>query len=950
MAPASASPTPTPQSLGAAETQRPYKTPPAGRYVVVMKDLPEAAYNGQVPGFAATRPQPGQQFKVDADALNYRGYLQSRQDLALSRVGAGPAAKIYSYTTTVSGFTANLSGRQVLELRKMPNVVSVQRDRAVKLDTVDSPKFLGLSGRNGVWRQTGGPANAGEGIVVGIVDTGIWPGNPSFAGADRVPDVPGFEGYCSPNTERWSRDTCNSKIISARFFVDGIGRENVSEDDYISPRDGNGHGSHTAGTAAGNHGVDVRIEGVDLGTASGMAPAAKIAVYKACWEATDPNATGCYTSDTTSAIDKAVQDGVDVINYSISGSRDDFYDAVERSFLGAASAGVFVATSAGNSGPGRSTVAHPSPWVATVAASTHHLFPGKVVLGNGEEYVGAMISDQAVSKRRIILSSDAAQEGAKPEEAALCYPNTLDPAKVQNFIVVCDRGVIARTDKSAEVERAGGAGMVLVNTTAGSLDADFHSVPTVHLNDEDGAKVKEYVRDKGADARARLDPDAPPYEPVPTIAGFSSRGPLQAGDGDILKPDISAPGVSVVAAVAPPFNNGHRWDLYSGTSMSSPHIAGLGAFIKNLRPSWTPAMVKSAMMTTAYDLKRAHNPFIQGAGHVNPRRFLDPGLVYNAGPITWLNFLNGDRRASNVNQASIAIGELAGRERVARMVTNVSDETETYTAVVRGMEGVQVDVEPATLTIAPTKVRKFEVEFRSTETTVFKKYSTGHLVWIGDQGHRVRTPLVVKPVAVSVPDEVGSTQGSEASTDGYQVIRGRAGFTGELDLTAVGLEGATPKVGQVNEGGDNLTYVETIQVPANTTVARFDMNSVDNEDDLDLYVFGPNGAVYVSAEPAADEQITLVRPPAGDYDVTVYGFDDAQGEGPIDYVHTGWAVPRGNQGNFRVTRDPQEVVAGEAFRYRAVWDNLSTEQRYFGFVKYEANGRNTGQRTYVTVN
>ncbi|MBA2446231.1 MAG: S8 family serine peptidase, partial [Nocardioidaceae bacterium] len=154
----------------------------------------------------------------------------------------------------------------------------------------------------------------------------------------------------------------------------------------------------------------IHIEGQNFGKASGMAPAAHIAVYKVCWEAADPANTGCYTSDTVEAINKAVQDGVDVINYSISGSQDNFQDPVEIAFLGAASAGVFVAASAGNSGPTESTVAHPSPWIATVAASTHHLFPGKVVLGNGKSYTGAMLSEKSVSMRRIILAVDAVCE------------------------------------------------------------------------------------------------------------------------------------------------------------------------------------------------------------------------------------------------------------------------------------------------------------------------------------------------------------------------------------------------------------------------------------------------------------------------------------------------------------------------------------------------------------
>ena len=919
------------------ELDIPDKGPRAGVYNVVLSDQPETAYDGHVAGYPATRPSPGESFRNDGDAARYRSYLTARQDAVLDRISAGEPR--YRYTTTLNGFSARLSGRQVTELRSMRGVLTVQPDRVRKLDTVDSPEFLGLRGRNGVWEQHGGPENAGKNVVVGIIDTGIWPENPSFAGRPVAPNPGDFTGICQDG-EAWNRNTCNSKVIAARYFVKGIGEENISEDEYLSPRDGNGHGSHTASTAAGNNGVRVRIDGQELGRASGMAPAAHIASYKVCWEAADPANTGCYDSDTIGAIDRAVLDGVDVINYSISGTQDNFADPVELAFLGAGAGGVFVATSAGNSGPTPSSVAHPSPWVATVAASTHHLFQGSVVLGNGKEYVGAMTSDQAVSKRRIILSSDAAQPDADPAEAALCYPDTLDPDKVENRIVVCDRGVIARTDKSAEVERAGGAGMVLVNTTPSSLDADFHFVPTVHLDEVDGAKVKQYVEAQGAQARASLDPEGRDNTPVPQVAGFSSRGPLLAGEGDILKPDLSAPGVSVIAAVAPPFNYGRRWDAYSGTSMASPHVAGLGAFIKRLRPDWSPAIIKSAMMTTAYDLAGPHGPFVQGAGHVNPRRFLDPGLAYDAGHGGWLRFLTGDRRTSNVNMASIAIGDLVGLETVKRRVTNVSNKPEVYTAEIRGLEGVAATVRPARIRVAPDHVQKFSVDFAATEASRFNRYSTGHLVWRGSRGHVVRTPLAIRPVAVAAPDEILIPTNTE---EGQKVIVGKAGFTGSLDLKVVGLDGAVPQDGSVDEG--EFQYVDSVTVPRGTSVARFDLNAEDDADDLDLYIGVGANLVAASATGAADEQVTLTRPAAATYDVYVDGFDDAQGEGQIPFRLTNWVVPNSDQGNLTVSPDPVAVTAGERFRYTASW-NVGLDQRWFGYVSYV----DRGARTYVTIN
>ena len=213
-----------------------------------------------------------------------------------------------------------------------------------------------------------------------------------------------------------------------------------------------------------------------------------------------------------------------------------------------------------------------------------------------------------------MLAADVAKAGADPEEAALCTPGTLARAQARGTIVVCDRGVVDRVAKSAEVARVGGVGSVLANVDPGSTDADFHAVPTVHIDNEAGDAVRDYVADAGADATASLDPDGADATPVPKLAGFSSRGPAVPGGGDILKPDIAAPGVSIVAAVAPPSNSGRDWDLYSGTSMASPHIAGLAAFIHEARPRWSPMMIKSAMMTTAYNLHGNHQPVRPGRG------------------------------------------------------------------------------------------------------------------------------------------------------------------------------------------------------------------------------------------------------------------------------------------------------------------------------------------------
>ncbi len=276
---------------------------------------------------------------------------------------------------------------------------------------------------------------------------------------------------------------------------------------------------------------------------------------------------------------------------------------------------------------------------------------------------------------------------------------------------------------------AGGVGMVLVNPTASSINADFHSVPSVHLQNTDRAAVKAYAATAGATATIN-DATIIYNAAAPFTASFSSRGPLRAGNGDVLKPDLIAPGQDILAAVAPPGNGGRAFDLYSGTSMSSPHVAGLAALMKQKHPGWSPMAIKSALMTTGYDVLDGGTPapntnpvliFRQGAGHVQPNSALDPGLVYDSGFGDWLSFLCGAQPGggctgvtpmdpSNLNQASIAIGDMARLADGHATVTNVSGQSVK----------VHVDASPEwwasrwqslhrqSLTVAPGETKSFE--------------------------------------------------------------------------------------------------------------------------------------------------------------------------------------------------------------------------------------------------
>ncbi len=369
-------------------------------YIVQLAEDPVVAYRGGIKGYTATKPRRGQKIDPNSPAVvGYMAFLASRQDAVLASVGGG--RKLHSYGYVFNGFAAELTAEQAAKLAQTKGVLAVTKDEARTLDTSSTPDFLGLTAPGGAWSQT-----KGEGVIIGIVDGGIWPESLSFSdrtgtngnatkdGKLSYQQIPGWHGKCTPG-EAFNASHCNQKLIGARYYNAGWGG-NAGIDaqlpwEYNSPRDFGGHGTHTASTAGGNEKVPTTGPAAVFGPVSGIAPRARIAAYKVCWE----TGTGgsCFTTDSVAAIDQAVADGVDVINFSISGSRTNFRDPVEIAFLFAADAGVFVAASAGNSGPTTSTVAHPGPWLTTVAAGTHNRDgQGSVTLGNGVTYSGASVA------------------------------------------------------------------------------------------------------------------------------------------------------------------------------------------------------------------------------------------------------------------------------------------------------------------------------------------------------------------------------------------------------------------------------------------------------------------------------------------------------------------------------------------------------------------------------
>lgn len=945
---------------------------PAGNYIVLLKDAPLATYEGGERGLARTKPDKGKQ--LDAYTENSQKYIahlkKEQQDVAAS-AGVEPAA---TYQITLNGFSAHLDSGAVAKLQADKNVLGVYPDEVRHPVAVPSTEFLGLgsgdAGTGGVWDAVGGVSRAGEGVVVGVIDTGIAPENPSFAG-DKILGKPGAAPYNDGNHvlfrkadgnifrservtgEGWNKQNYNTKLIGARAFW--AGAEATGFDfsyDYRSPRDGDGHGSHTASTAAGNFGVPAQVEGIGFGEISGVAPAAKVAAYKACYVGPDVLDTAddiCALSDLLAAIDAAVADGVDVINYSIGGgAASTVLQPEDVSFFNAAAAGVFVAVSAGNSGPDAVTADHASPWYTTVAASTIPTYEGTVQLPNGFEAAGASVSVPfgETLTGPVVYSGDVAAAGAAPAEAELCFPGTLDPAQVDGRIVVCDRGTNARVEKSEVVEAAGGIGMILVNVTPGSLDNDFHSVPTVHIDAQYRTALLDYVRST-PDATATLVGDnvTGVETPTPVVAGFSSRGPMLADGADVLKPDVSAPGVAILAAEHNAPKQQPTFGFKSGTSMSSPHVAGLGALYLGVQPQAAPADIKSALMTTAYNTLNADgsentDPFAQGAGHVDPTKYFEPGLVYSSGPAEWAAYLQGldlydfgvePIDASDLNLASIAIGTFPGPQTVTRSVT--STQAGTFTASV-DLPGIDAVVEPSTLTFGGAgETQSFTVTFTKTDAPV-EEWATGFLTWTsGDTS--VRSPIAIFPVTAAA---AASVEGSGA--DGSVDVEVTPGLSGELPLNLAGLSAEDVLIDgdQTTGAGDGGYSYEVVQVTEGTELARFALDSSDDAgSDLDLAVYrvvGPEDWRYYqawqSASASADERVDIVAPTPGWYVIEshVYSYT-----APFTWQLTSALVTTDGLGALAATPNPLPVTEGQPTQYTLSWSGLESG-RYLGVVRY----------------
>ncbi|KAJ8626733.1 hypothetical protein MRB53_020040 [Persea americana] len=710
---------------------------------------------------------------------------------------------LYSYKHSINGFAALLTSDEASILSEMEEVVSIFPSRANRWslqttrswDFIEEVEGVSLKQSSHLRRR----AKYGKDIIVGLLDSGIWPESRSFNDYGMGPVPKSWKGICQAG-EAFNSSHCNKKLIGARYYLKAYeayyGRLNTTNE-YRSPRDHDGHGTHTSSTVGGRrvHGISA-LGGFAYGTASGGAPLVRLAMYKVCWPIPggDPALENtCFEADMLSAMDDALADGVDVLSISIgtSGTPPKYQeDGIAIGALHAVKRKVVVVCSAGNSGPTPATASNLAPWIITVGASSvDRVFASPVVLGNGMEIKGQTVTPYKLQDKfyPLVFAANAVVPGtSKNISAAQCIPGSLDPDKVKGKIVFCLRGNGPRVGKGMEVKRAGGAAVILGNLpeNGAEISVDTNVLPGTAVVSDDAIAILNYINSTRTPT-AKIIPAKTVLnvKEAPFMAAFSSKGP-NALDPNILKPDITAPGLNILAAwseVSPPTKlvgdpRRVKYNLLSGTSMSCPHVAAAAAIVKAMYPHWSAAAIRSALMTTATVINNSGKPladasgniagpFNYGSGHLRPVHALDPGLVYDASYTDYLTYLcatTGTKvdtsfkcpahpiSPTNLNHPSIAIPNLNGALTVERTVTNVGTGRSMYSVTITPPFGVSVEISPNVLAFSHVGEKKsFKVTLKAKSGNGGAEENKGEYVF-GSYEWRDGMHVVRSPMAVSI--------------------------------------------------------------------------------------------------------------------------------------------------------------------------------------------------------
>lgn len=1000
--------------------------PAATRVYIVQLRAPSAAEHHASLSKAAPRAVTSakQRARLDKNSSALKAYAQQladEQDKVLSKAGPG-ARKIYSYKFGLNGFAARMTTAQAHKLESLPEVLNVWEDEIRPMATRHSPTFLGLFDNETGLRSTEGLD--GDGVIIGIIDSGVAPEHPALTDtreADRpglcrsswadttllgrwlchrfkkLPDVQVFEapeswnGQCEPG-DQFTETDCNNKLIGARWFIDGALESGpIDQNEIRSARDVDGHGTHTATTAAGNR-TRASIFGTLIGDIEGIAPKARVAAYKACWLRPGDTRASCNTSDLANAIDAAVADGVDIISYSIGSSLRRITAPDDIALMAATKAGVFSVVAAGNDGPNLGTIGSPAgaPWVITAAASSR----------DGESSVEAMqintppslagkyatkeanftppLQDNDPIEGPLILVDDddeSLPDGTAGTSSDACQA-LVNGDEVTGNIALIQRTGCLFEDMVKNAADAGAVAAVVYNNAGDPIVmhgmTDVADIPALMIGQADANLILAEL-DEGIEVEVVLDKSflLTTDDTGNVMATFSARGPAPVPD--ILKPDVTAPGLNILAGFTPDAANaapGENFAFLSGTSMSTPHVAGIAALLVQAHPSWTPSAIKSALMTTTrQDIKASAglgdaNPFDFGAGHVVPNSALDPGLVFDVSDDEYDAFACGiaspavssercdeltsagfSFAAADLNQPSIAISDLTNERTLRRRITNVSDEAGAYTLNVVPPPGMSVDVSPSSLALGPGESADFDVTL-SYLSGPLDLWRFGSLTWSGDS-HDVYSPVAIRPTSITAPQEITSFGGT--GTTNFDVEFGYSGGYSpgvhglNLPLILDGFVDNDPTKTFSFRTTNGVTS-HTISVPADQLYLRFSLFDAltDGEDDLDMYVYycGADGSscsrIGVSGEPTSEEQFNVFRPAAGLYAVLVHGFetDETSGGPGANYQLLGWAFGINDDNGNMSASGPAFVSAGATETVTIDWSGLISNTIYLGGISH----------------
>ncbi|XP_031129486.1 subtilisin-like protease SBT5.6 isoform X2 [Ipomoea triloba] len=700
------------------------------------------------------------------------------------------ASLVHSYKNIINGFSALLTSEEANTIAEMDGVISVFPSESSELHTTRSWDFINMYEGNG--DPTSGEellskAGGAKDVIVGMVDTGIWPESQSFNDEGMEPVPMSWKGTCQEGLH-FTSSHCNRKIIGARYHLKSVeavfGHVNHTVD-FRSARDSYGHGTHTASIVGGRKVANASAYGgFANGVATGGAPLTRLAIYKACWVVPFDDTKGvvCQDDDVLAAFDHAVADGVHVISVSLGFYTDGDYfkrNVVALGALHAAKRNIVVVCSAGNFGR-PNTVLNVAPWIFTVGASTiDRSFPAPVVLGNNMVVKGESIS--ALKKMEtfpLVYAGDVEIPGST-NFPGFCLPDTLSPEKVKGKAVFC---LVGNVYRSTEVERAGGAAVIL-GTIGSEVSVGSFLIPgtSIFYPSETDAILKYIKTNKNPVATLIPGKTIVGAKPSPAMAPFTSLGPSSV-EPNILKPDITAPGFNILAAWSeasspsdtPEDHRRVKYNIISGTSMSCPHVSAVAALLKAIHPDWSSAAIKSAIMTSATTenvkgeaIEDAYGevagPFHYGAGHIQPSKAADPGLVYDSSYTDYLLFIcsvtgtsldpsfkcpEKDLSPSNLNYPSLAIAGLKGSMVVKRTVTNVGSANATYSVEVKAPAGYSVKISPMVLRFMEVgEKQSFSVSVKAESVKKVGEFGFGWYKW-SDGIHMVKSPIVVSSAYV----------------------------------------------------------------------------------------------------------------------------------------------------------------------------------------------------------